>query len=55
MTELPAEQVEVRGHASAEEIAAVLAVLSQRRAPGPTRYERWRAERLAALRRTWPR
>ena len=40
----------VRGHATAEEVAAVLA--SFRRVDTPTahdRYERWRATRLAAL------
>lgn len=43
-------QVRVRGGASAEELAAVLAVLSTRdELPAP--YEQWRRARLAALRR----
>jgi hypothetical protein len=44
--------VAVRGNATAEELAAVLAVISQRRqTPQADGYERWRAGRLAALRR----
>lgn len=46
------DAIEVRGAASAEEIAAVLAVLArsdQRREP-LTGYARWRATRLRALR-----
>jgi hypothetical protein len=42
----------VRGNATAEELAAVLAVVSQREATAAVdRYERWRAVRLDALRR----
>jgi hypothetical protein len=41
--------VQVRGNATAEELAAVLAVVAQREAPSrPDGYERWRAGRLAA-------
>ena len=40
----------VRGNASAEEVAAVLAVLrSAPSAPPASAYERWRAGRLKAL------
>ncbi len=43
--------VQVRGNASAEELAVVVALLSQlERAPGPDRYAEWRRIRLAALR-----
>lgn len=46
----------VRGRPSAEEVAAVLAVLAARRGDGaaaaPTGYAAWRATRLAALRRS---
>ena len=43
--------VEVRGNATAEELAAVLAVVAQRDAAPPRMhpYERWRKARLAAL------
>ena len=42
----------VRGHATALEVAAVLASLRPGDAPtSPDRYERWRATRLAALNR----
>jgi hypothetical protein len=42
----------VRGHASALEVAAVLASLRRVDAQtSPDRYERWRATRLAALNR----
>jgi hypothetical protein len=41
--------VQVRGRATAEEVAAVLAVL-RRDAPPPDAYARWRRTRLAALR-----
>jgi hypothetical protein len=50
---LRADQVRIRGNASAEEIAAVLAMLSRRTEdpadgrPGP--YERWRRARIAAV------
>jgi hypothetical protein len=47
------EDVRVRGIATAEEVAAVLAALRtrERRAESPqTRYERWRRQRVAALR-----
>jgi hypothetical protein len=44
--------VRVRGGATAEELAAVLAVLTtSTAAPEPSRYEQWRATRLRALRR----
>jgi hypothetical protein len=44
--------VVVRGHASALEVAAVLASLRRVDAQtSPARYERWRATRLAALNR----
>jgi hypothetical protein len=44
---------EVRGGATAEEVAAVLAALDEqaRRRPELDRYEQWRARRLEALRR----
>ena len=43
-------QVVVRGNASAEEVAAVLAVVATR-GPAPVdEYTRWRQGRLAALR-----
>jgi hypothetical protein len=44
--------VTVRGGATAEEVAAVLAVLRRPVADAPDPYERWRAGRLAALSRT---
>jgi hypothetical protein len=44
--------VEVRGNATAEELAAVLAVLTHTdRAAVPDAYRRWRDTRLAALKR----
>jgi len=45
--------VTVRGAATAEEVAAVLAVLARtgRDEPGDDGYERWRATRRRALRR----
>lgn len=46
--------VEVRGNATADEVAAVLAALSKRatdQAREPDRYERWRRTRLAAVSR----
>lgn len=52
MIEIRADQITVRGNASAEEIAALLATLSRRQVEEPSRYERWRQTRLAALRRT---
>jgi len=48
------EGVRVRGAATAEEVAAVLAVLSAQPAaadPPPDGYTRWRAGRRQALRR----
>ena len=43
--------VRVRGNATAEELAAVLALVSHvERGVEPDRYERWRLARLAALR-----
>jgi hypothetical protein len=48
--------VEVRGNASAEEMAVVLALVSRSPEPAavPTAYETWRRTRLAALRRDRP-
>ncbi|MCW2657848.1 MAG: hypothetical protein JWR06_2041 [Jatrophihabitans sp.] len=46
-----ARSVLVRGNASAEELAAVLAVVVQAGAPEPDGYTRWRRTRLAALSR----
>lgn len=44
--------VEVRGNATPEELAAVLAVVANLGGqPRVDAYERWRAARLAALRR----
>jgi hypothetical protein len=44
--------VAVRGNATAEELAAVLAVLAQAERPvAPDAYQRWREIRLAALKR----
>ncbi len=41
----------IRGPVSAEELAAVVAALSTRRAaPATPRYEEWRRARLAAVR-----
>jgi hypothetical protein len=41
----------VRGNATAEEVAAVVALMSHRdRAAEPDRYTEWRRTRLAALR-----
>jgi hypothetical protein len=52
------DRVRVRGNATSEEVAAVLAVLVRAEATGPTGspapldpYTRWRSGRLAALRR----
>jgi hypothetical protein len=42
--------ITVRGNASAEELAAVLAIVSSGPRPSDG-YRRWRATRLAALRR----
>lgn len=44
--------IEVRGTATPEELAAVLAALRvrERRTRPESRYEQWRRERLAALR-----
>lgn len=44
-------EIEVRGHATAEDIAAAL-VAVLRATPDASRYERWRAIRLGALGRT---
>jgi hypothetical protein len=47
----PVNGIRVNGRASVEELAAVIATLSGRPAqPTPSRYEQWRAGRLAALR-----
>lgn len=53
----PDAGVEVRGNATADEVAAVLASLAEiaARTVAPSRYERWRQERIVALRRTDPR
>ena len=40
----------VRGNATPEEVAAVLAVVATRSGPAPDAYTRWRQGRLAALR-----
>ncbi len=45
------DPVRVRGQATREEVAAVLAALA-RPADAPSAYERWRRQRLAAIRRT---
>jgi hypothetical protein len=43
--------VQVRGNATAEELAVVVALISQLdREPAPDRYTEWRRARLAALR-----
>ena len=46
------QQVTVRGNATADDVAAVLAVLRDLvlRAPAVSRYDQWRARRIAALR-----
>jgi hypothetical protein len=45
-------QVQVRGEASPEEIAAVVAAVTVREPPArPDPLRRWRATRIAALRR----
>jgi hypothetical protein len=52
MSELTAEDVAVRGTATPDELAAVLAALQQRdRAAGPSRrFEQWRRQRRLVLR-----
>ncbi len=54
---VPQRRVEVRGNASAEELAAVLAVVAHfehvERAHEPDRYADWRKARLAALKHSW--
>lgn len=48
--------ITVRGNATAEEVAAVLAALQQRARTGPRdRYALWRATRLAAVKAALPR
>ncbi len=42
--------IAIRGEATAEELAAVLAALRERPVPAPDPYERWRATRLRVLR-----
>jgi hypothetical protein len=42
--------VAVRGNASAEEVAAVVAILTSRPEPAPDDYREWREARLKALR-----
>jgi hypothetical protein len=42
----------VRGNATPEEVAAVLAVVTSRSDAAPDPYTRWRQGRLAALRRS---
>jgi Acyl-CoA carboxylase epsilon subunit len=44
--------VQVRGHATAEELAAIVAALQtrQRREPAPSRLEQWRRLRQEVLR-----
>ena len=51
-----ADDVRIRGSATAEDVAAVLAMLRDvaQRTPVVDRYELWRRNRLAALRRTPP-
>ena len=44
--------VGVRGTATPDELAAVLAALAHRLAPGGDRYEQWRRSRVAAVART---
>lgn len=50
--------IEIRGNASAEELAAVLAVVARADGTGeprePDAYTRWRRQRLRALRPTSP-
>jgi hypothetical protein len=52
MTGLRVDEIAVRGNATDEELAAVLAALAERQAREPSGYERWRSGRLAALRRS---
>jgi hypothetical protein len=49
----PTDGVRVNGAATAEEVAAVLAVLARagREEPEETGYERWRATRRSVIRR----
>jgi hypothetical protein len=51
---IDAGDVTIRGNASAEDVAAVLATLAElaQRTPTVDPYERWRRTRLAALRPT---
>jgi hypothetical protein len=54
---MSSDGVTVTGRATAEELAAVVAVLRAGGIPAgdaPTAYERWRRTRLAALRRGSP-
>lgn len=50
MSGLSGDQISVRGNASPDEIAAVIAMLAQRHEAGASRYEQWRRTRLAAVR-----
>jgi hypothetical protein len=52
-----AEDVSVRGNATVDELAAVLAVLTELEARNraTNRYENWRRDRILALRTTQPR
>ena len=52
MTGLRVDQIAVRGNATDDELAAVLAALAERQAREPSAYERWRSGRLAALRQS---
>lgn len=56
MTTIDTGQISVRGNATAEELAAVVAAVARRQAAGlssdePSRYEQWRQARIAVLRR----
>ena len=47
--------IEVRGNATAEEVAAVLAALQRLRKPERDRYAMWRSTRIAAVKAALPR
>jgi hypothetical protein len=48
----PASDVTVRGNATADELAALLAALARRPSAVDDPYERWRRGRIAALARS---
>jgi hypothetical protein len=53
VSEIRVDEILVRGNPNAEEVAAVIATLSQRRMPEVSRYEHWRRGRITALQRRY--